>query len=344
MREKILYNLEPFTHVWVKDCYHMSILPGIFFVKGNADCLLFNQYFKYVVEDDVITYKAINLKNVYELLNENGIDIQPILEVENIHDYIKKELNNGNVIILGIDNYFESLRKDYYQKKHSGHSVLICGMDEEKRIYKIIEQPFFFSVNYQMYDISFKEIEEGYKSFLNRKQTSCFFYNILPDILRVNTEIPSACLINIEKERVKSKEDIFIQNRYLKYLQNNKMEIIQALESVLEFRKKFKEIYISCTEKYKEDEFIILKFNELINNKIMEQYLFKLLFQEKNNKYEIYNLIIEKWSKIRMIFSKRIYSNHYVESQIEKGMLLLTEIYNLEKKLWNIGEKNNGTI
>lgn len=68
----------------------MSILPGIFFVKGNVDCLLFNQYFKYSIENDVITYKSINIKNVCELLKDNGIDIQPILEVKNIHNFIKR--------------------------------------------------------------------------------------------------------------------------------------------------------------------------------------------------------------------------------------------------------------
>lgn len=52
-----------------------------------------------------------------------------------------------------------------------------------------------------------------------------------------------------------------------------------------------------------------------------------------DNKYEIFNLIIKKWSKIRMIFSKRIYSNRYIESQIVKGMSLLTEIYDLEKNM-----------
>lgn len=133
MKEKIFYDLKPFTRIWVKDCYHMSILPGIFFVKGNVDCLLFNQYFKYSIENDVITYKSINIKNVYELLKDNGIDIQPILEVKNIHNFIKNELNNGNVIIMGIDSYFETLRNDYYQKRHSGHSVLICGINEEEK-------------------------------------------------------------------------------------------------------------------------------------------------------------------------------------------------------------------
>lgn len=116
-------------------------------------------------------------------------------------------------------------------------------------------------------------------------------------------------------------------------MQNNIGEIIQALESILEFRNKFKEIYISCIEKYKENEIIILKLNELINNKLMEQYLFELLFRGEDNKYEIFNLIIKKWSKIRMIFSKRIYSNRYIESQIVKGMSLLTEIYDLEKNM-----------
>ena len=139
-------------------------------------------------------------------------------------------------------------------------------------------------------------------------------------------------MINI-KGRENLKEDISIRNRYIKNLQNNIGEIIQALESILEFRNKFKEIYISCIEKYKENEIIILKLNELINNKLMEQYLFELLFRGEDNKYEIFNLIIKKWSKIRMIFSKRIYSNRYIESQIVKGMSLLTEIYDLEKNM-----------
>lgn len=66
---------------------------------------------------------------------------------------------------MGIDSYFETLRNDYYQKRHSGHSVLICGINEEEKIYKIIEQPFFFSLNYQIYDISLTEIKKDMNHF-----------------------------------------------------------------------------------------------------------------------------------------------------------------------------------
>ncbi|MBU5317320.1 BtrH N-terminal domain-containing protein [Clostridium bornimense] len=331
---KICYDIKPFTDVWVKDCYHMSMLPGIIYTIGNADCVLFNQYFKYALYEDSIVFQNYDYKNVYEILKSNNVKVLPIEKVKNIHRFISEKLQSGNVIIIGIDNYYENIRRDFYKKKHSGHSILIIGVDYLNKRYKIIEQPFFYSINYQYYEIEFEYLEKSYKSFLKNKDDNYFFYNKLTDTTRINGAIPSICTIDVKALKRQALNEV-IRKHYKEELASKQQEIIDSLCMIQKFRDNFERIYEECKNESRYSLDIIKNLNGTINNKILEIYLLKLVEPIEDEMDKISKNVISRWSEIRTILSKYMFSNEYNAKHMENGLCILQQIYNEESYFYN---------
>ena len=325
----INYPINPFNELWVKDCYHMSILPGVVYSEGNGEVVLFNQYFKYSLDKTSICYKAYDYQNLYQKINtETNIVIsaqtdRPI----NFHQFLKEKLLEKKVVVVGIDNYYEDIRSDCFLKKHSGHSVLVCGMDEEKKVYKILEQPFFYSYQYKSCEINFDTLEKCFNEFFKRKDCEDFFYNDLSEATRVNGEMPILCTMTIEEGDI-NPININERRRYQKNCIKKMNEIEEALEYITVYEEKFEELYKNINESYNYS--IIKDLNILINNKILEEYICEKLIHNKKIQLIVCN-IIDNWKYIRMILSKKVFSRRENDMHIVEGIKRLKTIYLLEK-------------
>lgn len=329
--KKINYSIKPFRDVWVKDCYHMSILPVVMYVKGNGDIILYNQNFEYKKNKIGISYVCNDFENIYINLEKNGIKNIPLLNVQNIEEYIEEKLKKQYLVIVGIDNFYQKIRKDFYKKKHSGHSVLVNGVDIENRIFEIIEQPFFYSLNFDYYRLDYFSLKEAYFSFIDRKNQKNFFYNELKETTRIkNKEIPSLCSFDVSQRDINSNntksQKTFIKNVYLKEDKYN-----ESLEIILQFKDEFNMLYLKCETENELSLEYIKELSDLINNKIFEKYLYDKMRLKNISSYLGY--IIEKWKYVRMILSKHMFSGIYKSESVENCIMKLQDIYILEKNL-----------
>ena len=162
--EKII-KIKPFRDIWFKDCFHMALIPPVIHNLGNADCLIFNHIWRYGYEDNSLLGHLKEFGNVYEILNSKGIKCIPLTNhEEDISGFVIDKLNNNNFVIVGVDNYYERIRKDFYNIKHSGHSILINGYDESKSFFAI-EQPFFYSYEYDICNVDVEDLKKAYLSY-----------------------------------------------------------------------------------------------------------------------------------------------------------------------------------
>lgn len=309
----------------------MSILPGVIYSEGNGEVVLFNQYFKYSLDNACICYKACDNQNLYQKINkETNIVISAQTEKPaDFHHFLKEKLLQNTIVVVGIDNYYEDIRNDCFFKKHSGHSVLVCGMDEEKKVYKILEQPFFYSYQYKLFEISFDTLEKCFNEFFKRKDCVEFFYNDLSEATKVNGKNPVLCTMTIGKRKVNPiniNERKYYQKNWIK----NRNEIEEMLECITEYEEKFEGLYKNINEKNYLS--IIKDLNILINNKILEGYICGKIIHNKKIQLHICN-IIDNWKYIRMILSKKIFSQRGNEMHITEGIAKIKTIYLLEKKV-----------
>ncbi|MFR2794429.1 MAG: hypothetical protein ACLTBS_08150 [Eisenbergiella sp.] len=326
----INYSIPIFKDIWVKDCYHMSIIPAVLYVKGNADIILFNQNFKYKINEMGITYVCEDFGNIYDHLERNGIENFPLLEIQDIERFICDYLKKQYVVVVGIDNYYEEIRKDFFGKVHSGHSVLIHGMDCQNKIYNIIEQPFFYSPNYDYYQLSYASLKKAYFSFLNKKYEKDFFYNNLAPNTRIGNEIPSICALNISQRNINSR-DTLAQKNFVIEVNSREEQYIESVKELIKIKNEFYEIYLNFNSENEYSLNFIKQLSILINNKSLEKYLYDRLEMVNITKY--IKEIIEKWKYIRTILSKFMLKQIYKEEDINNSMLRLQEIYILENNL-----------
>lgn len=318
-----------FKDIWVKDCFHMSFLPAVQTILGNADCVLFNQIFKYEKTENCLNFKPYDFQDIYTILKQQNINAIPAKQVEDICIYLKEQLQADNMIIVGVDNYYETVRRDCYHIKHNGHSVLVYGMDTDYEVFHIVEQPFFYSTQYTYYDMPFDSMKECYDSYVKHIDQEEFFYNKLTDTTLIHGRNPSVCSVGAAVQQKKS-QDVNLRKFYIKRLKAEKQEIVDSLTSILAFADEFGGTYHECNKESPFSLNIIKNLNDLINNKGLEIYLLKKTGIVSEELEQISSKIVKEWMELRMMLSKYMFSKNFNERHMLRGKEILKDIYELE--------------
>ena len=113
-----------------------------------------------------ITY--IEDRPLQEVMSKYGVDLT-VLEVVNdtiasIHSAIDKEC----LVIIAVDCFYESIRKDTYHKLHWPHYLLVYGYDDTRQVCKIIEHPHKDSLAYEKKELSYLELKQAHDGYLSR--------------------------------------------------------------------------------------------------------------------------------------------------------------------------------
>lgn len=331
---KCYLEIEPYREIWFKDCFHMALIPAVIHNLGNADCLLLNHYWQYNYCEYGLIGKLHEFQNVYSILNNNGIKCNPCIAIPHeINYFIKDELLKKNYVIIGIDNYYERIRKDYYNIKHSGHSILINGCDDFKRVYNVIEQPFFYSYEYDKYNIEYEDVNLAHLAYIDRINDDNFFYNKLTNITRIGDAIPIACTIASKKIN-SQKENLQVRSEYLTRILELEKEKINSLSSIEIFADNFNILYSFCIDENKISNQIIRNLNDIINMRQIENYLNKIVLGREFNLENLGKDICKKLITIRTLIAKYMYSHIKQDFHINKGKDILKDLYNCELRYY----------
>ncbi len=312
--DRILFNVKPFNRLWFKDCFHMSLIPAIDFINGNADFFMYNQMYNYVFSENYLSINTIEFDNLYSILDNYKIRYEVKVNQIDIISYLINNLSNSKLTIVGIDNYYESIRRDCFLKKHNGHSVLVCGVNFSKELFYIIEQPFTYSFKYSLQELSFIDMEKCYLSFVQNHAKKEFYCNKIYNSCLYNNEIPLS--VTLDTKKIGQPDNLFDKNIYKHNLKNNFKLLEKGIESLKIFSDNYKNIYDNCSSENKNSMEIIKNLNCIINAKNVEIYIHNkmslLSDMQKNNGITI----AELWSQIRTLLSKYMYSHKRNESHL----------------------------
>lgn len=318
-------KINPFTDVWFKDCYHMALIPAVVNSLGNADCLLFNQYFTYKKMGDIITAETCEFESVYDILTNKNIDVMPFVTVYDIIQFVRYAIRTNHCIIVGVDSYYVPMRRDTYNKKHQGHSLLVCGIEDTKEKVTIIEQRFFASSDYRPYTIDYSCLEICYKEYIKNRNNKDFFYKYLTRASCIEGVQPSACLISAR--RLSTAEcDMQDREKFLKRIKIKTADIYSSLKVVEAFEREYERIYKNCSYETLSNTSLISGISEIILAKNMEAYIWKQLIAMNIDLYETYTSISDLWGQVRALLSKHMYTGNINLQHMEIGAELLKRI------------------
>jgi hypothetical protein len=317
--------IEPFNELYYKLCFYNSIFPVIHHFNRNILSILIND----------INFYDFNEINGSKRLTMDYHSYQPIeavVQTLGINAVIKKEspdiindliygLNNEHPVIIWVDCYYASIRKDMYQKRHYAHTWLVYGYDKNKEIFDIIEHNHKDNLTYGKKEISFNELKDAYNGV---------FIHCHDDMIKDNYYEFYTNPDSHSKNGNNSDHMVMLYKNF----ERLKSHVLRGLNKLEDFISYFKEVYMEQEKLLEEAEALINGFNDIINAKNVELYKYKILFDEKDEKVVNVKTIIDCWTFLRNVLARYMYTGEYEGQSLKEAYDKLYNVYGIEKNLY----------
>ena len=324
---KVIENIEPFNELFYKNCFYNSCFPVIRSYEKNIISYLVNDICIYTCEGKgdklKLGVKFVSSLPMEQILNNDGIMYKTKRASEDIIKDIIDNISNNKPVIIWIDCFYESIRKDTYQKQHWPHTLLIYGYDLSNSTFNIIEHGNRDNLAYMKRVIAFDDIRNAYNGFMEN-----FAEKIQEPVLNTFLKTDNSLASHDEKKNYKLE--------YLKNLTKNSDLMLKGINNIRKYSNSFEKIVMDEESFFENGEEIIKILNTIINAKQAEKYKIEAIFvHQKCEAVELLNFIIEQWVFMRKIVAKSVYARIYNRDQNRSLIDALEQIYNYEFKYFN---------
>lgn len=290
----ILLDIHPFNDVYYKSCFYNSLFPVIQYLKGSIIPFLLNDTIVYQIQrrEDGVWPEARYLPRQSDslLLQHAGIEFHAKSKSEKIIPDTMKAIQTGNPVILWIDCYYASIRKDLYETTHLPHTWLIYGYNEEERVFHIIEHPLRDNLAYDKKKVSFEEVTRAYNGYLAN------FMNFFDEY-----SYYEYYLSGTGERGVLSEPDDQINELKRCYL-TGREAIAKGIMELEEY------LCDENSRKLMANDQVLEGLNTLVNVKQVELYRLKLLFGSSHDEVKIVEDILNLWKAIRAKVAKNLFT------------------------------------
>jgi len=322
---KILDNFEPYNDIWYKNCFYHALFPIIKHFNRDIFPFIVNDIFIYKYNNSKVgvefDLEIIEKDNIEKILEDMSISVFTKVESPNILEDLIDSINNERPVIIYIDQYYESIRPDSYQKNHWGHTLLIYGYNNIEESFNIIEHRYRDCFLYEKRIMSYSDVEKCYNGFIANFQKEKKYPTYYEYTMKHSD--PSFNKYNIFKKS--DYVDMFFEN-----LQENRKAIYNGIENIKLFTGDYKKMVFDEMALKNNVDSLLDSLNRLVGNKNLERYYILKLLDSKLSSIELCNAIINDWNFIRSIIGKYQLTLKYNLKSFEKTIEKLIEIYELE--------------
>ncbi|MBZ9609063.1 amino acid adenylation domain-containing protein [Clostridium estertheticum] len=282
---------DPFNKLFYKNCFYNSLFPIINYFNRNINSFLCNDIFIYS--------KEINEENTY--LNSyyiEDIKVEEILEKICVAAIFTKALNEDELIkkifdglrkkellIVWVDSFYQSARRDTYMKKHVAHTLLVYDYDEKNENFYIMDHSHKDALNYKERVISKEDLVISYMGYLDglmTKEDRYTFVEFYDNKVFYNYDL------ELDKKTL-------IEN-YDKY----KDSILDGVRFIDKFRENYSNNYLNYKEIFNKYAYKVISYlNKIIDFKRAEKYRIETMFMERNRVISRIDEVMNGWIGIR---------------------------------------------
>jgi amino acid adenylation domain-containing protein len=319
-KKKILENIEPFNELFYKTCFYNSLFPVLGYFGESILPVLMNDIIMYRCSsegqslDEGICYEPV--RPLEMILEEADIGIDTGLESENIIIGIEKSISNDRPVILRVDSFYESIRKDTYMKKHLNHTLLIYGYDSSEQVFYIIEHDREENLSYKKCTIPYGDVVNaytGYREYFADNEEDAVFCAFF----RNGNPPPS--------HGIEEYGRILARN-----ILNSRDKIAESMEALETFISRYNEITSSETALKDNVTALVSFLNDIINGKIVEKYRLSKLFDQQSDIMELLSLIITQWNEVRKTIARFMYLPVFNPEAFSKSVCIMNDILDNE--------------
>lgn len=318
-------GVQPCNELYYKDCTSHALLTAFRHFGGDIRLLVANCTSICEIADGEIS-RGLRVRNRYigvkeddDVLRENGIEVRRFCDSADLCSNLVAYLSSGQLVIIQLDGFFIKGKRDLYQKKHLGHSVLVCGYDQPRKIFNIVDSENSQSVRYRVVPISFEELARaytGYNSMFNS-------YRIEPTLLIVGAQ---------SRTKTRRWDDVSLRHMALATLEQYLVERSEARYAWARLPEEFSAMAIN------EDEFMqnIAQVNYSLGNLLCAKQL------EAFNASQIIrgpaltplvNGMVSKLAYVRNVLTKMQISGRVQSSSLRIAQMKLEEVSRLESEV-----------
>ncbi len=259
--KNMIKGVKPFNDFFFRNCYFHQLLAGVSALNINPVKLIQNYFLK--IRDNFITENTFLIKENILQKSEGYKIIRRNITMSRL----KKCVDKGYPIILGVDGYYFESCPDGYLKKHSRHFILAYGYDMDKFSVNIIDHEYNNSSTYIEKVVSLKNVFLSYKMCkklgkLEKKQSGIV---IRPRKRKKKYKTDESEL------NLKLKENFFYSQKNIEKYENlfikETDEFLKNIEKIADYLKNVKLylLILSGTDKIKNYKDRSLQMSELIN-------------------------------------------------------------------------------
>ncbi len=323
---KRLDNIKPLNSFFYYSCFNCALFPVLIYFDKSILPVLINGIPLYRLGDkcgNISLFTEFDfIRDMKEILDDLGVSVEAKEISKDIVKDIIDSIAEDKPVIISVDCFYSSLRKDLYNKEHLRHSLLIFGYDQTKGTFKIIEQENRDTIIFNEIDISFEDIVNSYKGF---------FESFFVEGEKTYLSFSAASEPGKEAAAGYSYTDLYRNN--LRLLQKN---IAGGFESLKSFSESFNRL-IEDSDRLQEGSLDMINgFNDIIKAKNAERYLVEELFGTASEEARLLKDITDKWNAVRLKLAKFYYSGVYRAGSLQEAGVLLNEIVPLGKKYFEI--------
>ncbi len=323
---KILNNIKPFNDVFYRSCFYNSFFPVINYFNKSVELFLMNDVPIYTYSRSLdkinLELKYHEVQPMHSLLKMHGIEIHTKLKSADVIKDIIDALSRERPVIIWVDCFYESIRKDTYLKEHLPHTWLVYGFNTEEKYFHIIEHTHQQNLSYSEHKISYEDLLNSYQghisNFMKDSEFESYFEFYLDE--------------NFHDERYDS---IDYKSIFLHNMNGKKNDLLNGLENLVLFIKDFRQIVMSKEELIKSKDNLLHIFNNIMNAKKADKYRIQNMFDKNSDTIALVDTILECWDFARLNLAKYIFSNAYNEETFAVAISKLELAYSYERKLYD---------
>lgn len=156
-------EVKPFNDIYTFDCLQNAMMTAARHFDLNYPILSLHKVFYYAIDGDQIKGCSLALFPVRRLADSIGLRI--ISEKDRRSNWRGRYgmwFNKGGIIVAAVDDYYNPLRKDAYQRMHLPHCILIYGLDIMCGSLSVIESKYRATVLYRNMTLEFEDYEKAH--------------------------------------------------------------------------------------------------------------------------------------------------------------------------------------
>lgn len=321
-----LDNVSPFNKCFYYNCVHSCLFAIIEANEGDYRKIMLSGVPHFAVDNNTqrLYTKFDFLCDYKELFLEQGIITECFSHIDmDVNDCIKYAINcirNNKPIIINVDCYELTYREDLYHKAEWPHSLLVIDYDEEKALFKVIDQPNRDSVEFAVFHVSKTALTRAIYCYnKNRVQFQKYFGDMIASFeCRFPGKVYDNKTLLLEWKECKKK--------VLEPIEEGNVLAKIHLETIVR-----KMTSIKYRHKYREN--ILDGLNDIVKQKRWENYLMKELCSKDDQILTIQSQLLQKWILLRQKIALILLSSKYRKTTVDSVDRLISPIFELENTL-----------